>query len=330
VALGLAALAASPLSRNDEDENYRQLQAMPRERRAALLEDLERFDKLPQDEQAKIRKLNDVIAGKDPVDQLRYRSLMRRYQLWVHGLSKEDQEALRTTDDADARFNLAVKFRKAELQSGSAQRIFGIRTGYYGLEAPYEAAQLLRIWHTMDKAERYQLENRQGKTQFANEIREYGRQHHTPSHPFPAAEDKKYDEILNTDEFRAQLRNFADRTEIPSKKDEAAKGKAEQPRTRFRLHFAEFLYFEDHKPKPVSQQNLEKFSNFCPNWFHTMIDPLSADDARNYLTIIYRLIFTDTGEITADWKPAREKATTVPGSARPTPKKEKAGSPGPL
>jgi hypothetical protein len=56
-----------------------------------------------------------------------------------------------------------------------------------------------------------------------------------------------------------------------------------------------------------------------------MIDPLSADDARNYLTIVYRLLFPEGSEINDDWKPSRAKAPIAPGASRPTQKRS--GSP---
>ena len=65
---------------------------MPRERRVALSENLERFDKLNPAEQAAIRKLDAEIARKDPVEQARYRSLLRRYHLWVNSLTDEEQK----------------------------------------------------------------------------------------------------------------------------------------------------------------------------------------------------------------------------------------------
>jgi hypothetical protein len=130
------------------------------------------------------------------------------------------------------------------------------------------------------------------------------------AHPFPAADEKHYDAILDSNsDLKRDLR-------------------LDNPQTRSSYHFTEFLYFEnpDHKPKPVSQQNLEKFSNFCPAWFHAMTDPLSADDARNYLTIVYRQLFPDS-EITADWKPAKEKAAVSPAVPRPPAKRSGSSAP---
>jgi Protein of unknown function (DUF3106) len=321
VLLGAAALAASPVSLTDETENYRQLQAMPRERRVVLLENLERFDKLGPAEQEKIRKLNAQIASINPDEQPKYRSLMRRYQLWVSGLTEEQKETLRGTDDPEARFKLAIEYRKKELQAGSsAQRILGIRSGYFGLMPPIETANLLRVWNKLTQAQRAEVERQALKGHLESEIRSLANVVGVQFHHLPNIEEKKYDAILDgNEEFKKQLGHFAKRVEV--KKNDAAKAKGEHPQTRFEFHFTEFRYFEDHKPKPVLQTNLEKFSAWCPAWFHSMIDPLSADDARNYLTLVYRQIFPEPSEITAEWKPAKEKSAAIPGAPRPTPKR---------
>jgi hypothetical protein len=324
ILVGLAAFAASPVSQTDEAENYRQLQSMPLERRVVLLENLQAFDKLGATEQAKIRKLNAEIAGKRPDEQPKYRSLMRRYELWVSGLTYEQRETLRATEDPQARFTLALEYRKKELQAGtSAQRVHGIRSGYFGIKPPFEMAFLLRIWKAMDSAKKARVEQKSEKGgHLETELRAMAREVGVQNHPFPNAEEKKYDATLDkNNEFKTQLGPYARRTEILRKKEELEKAKLEHPQTHFEIRYTEFLYFEDHKPKPVSQQNLEKFLAWCPNWFHSMLDPLSADDARNYLTIIYRLIFPEPSEITADWKPTREKSVVLPGAARPPQKR---------
>src|SRR6185312_14845539 len=127
--------------------------------------------------------------------------------------------------------------------------------------------------------------------------------------------------------FKRQLGQFAKRVDAFPKKAENAHAKGETPQKRFEFRFTEFLYFEDHKPKPVSQQNLERFSAACPGWLHAMLDPLSPDDARTYLTILYRLIYTDIAEIPADTKPAKSSTTPNPGLSRPGSKKAAPATP---
>jgi hypothetical protein len=329
ILLGLAAIAAAPARLADETDRYRQLQAMPRERRLTLSENLERFDKLDPAEQAAIRKLDAEIARKDPVEQARYRTVMRRYHLWVNSLTDAQKKELQDAGSVDARLALARKFRQKELETGvMGPRFFGIRTGDYGLIGPHEAAQLLKIWNKLDSPKKAEIEKHQERGRLFREIREQNKYYGVAYVPFPIAEEKHYDAILENDKaFKDQLGHFAKRVDLTPKKSEAAHAKGENVPKRFELRFAEFLYFEDHKPKPVAQKNLERFSASCPGWLHSMLDPLSADDTRNYLTILYRLLYPEPGEMPADPKPAKASPAKTPSPAGPATKKSKAAAP---
>jgi len=317
--LGLAAVAGSPASLGDEAENLRQLQAMPRERRVALSENLERFDKLDPAEQAAIRKLDAEIARKPLLDQARYRAVLRRYHLWVNSLTEEEQAQLKAADGTEARFNLARKFRMREIESGTAaNKVFGIRTGDYGVNGPYEVAHLLRIWHKLTPQKKLEIERQNDRLKRLREIRSLGKEYAVPFQPFPAAEEKHYEAQLDKDDaFKKQLGKFAQR-ELPKRKADGSP-KVEAPFRPYELRFAEFLYFEDHKPAPVKQANIERFSASCPNWLHEMVDPLSPDDARAYLTILYRLLYPEPTEMPAE-KPAKPAADTKSTAPKTTPK----------
>jgi hypothetical protein len=329
VMLGLAALAASPSSPTDEAENYRQLEAMPRERRIALSENLERFDKLDPAERAAIRKLDAEIARRDPVEQARYRSLLRRYHLWVNGLTEDQKAALKAAQGPDGRFNVARKFRLKELEGAtSGPRLYGIRTGDFGLIGPHEAASLLRIWNKLTTARKAEIEKHPERGRLTAEIRAQAKSVGVQLHPFPIADEKLYDPRLEADEgFKKLLGPFARRVDAHPRKAEDARAKGEAVQKKFELRFAEFLYFEEHKPRPVSQKNLERFSATCPGWLHAMLDPLSSDDARAYLTILYRQIYPEPGEMPADSRPAKAATSPTPAPARPGPKRSGPATP---
>ena len=314
----LAVVAGSCAIAGDEAENYRRLQAMPRERRVALSENLERFDQLDPAEQASIRKLDAELARLDPVEQARYRSLLRRYHLWANGLTEEQKAKLNEAASPEARFNQARKFRLKELQDGSTgPRIFGIRTGDYGLIGPLEAAYLLKTWNRLTPAQRFELEKEQDPRRLFAEIRARSKGVGVTYQPLPITDEEHLDARLDRDEaFKKQLGPFAKRLEAAKKGD--------TPRKRFEQRFTEFLYFEDHPPKPVTQENLERFSSACPGWLHAMLDSLSPDDARNYLTILYRLLYPEPTEMPADAKPS---TAPKPATARPGTKKPGAGGP---
>ena len=337
-------LAASvPSSPAGEPENYRQLQAMPRERRVALSENLDRFDKLPPSEQAAIRKLDADITRKDSVEQARYRVLLRRYHLWVNGLTEEQKEALKSATSPEARFNLARKFRIKDLETASATpRIAGIRTGEFGLIGPYEMVKMLKIWEKMPQPRRLELEQKLERGEFRAALLEQPDLHNLGLKSFGAEDLKAYESRFENDpEYKLFLRDSFQKTEAAQraeaarlkaeaaeKKTEAAQKKAENARRKAdnvrklaERPYAEFLYFEDHKPRPVAQKNLERFTASCPQWLHTMIDPLSPDDARAYMTAIYRLMYSDIAEMPPESKAAKPASTPPPASPKVAPKK---------
>jgi len=325
--LALAALAPAPVA--DEAENYRRLQAMPRERRVALAENLERFDKLGPAEQAAIRKLDAEIGRKDAVDQARYRAVLRRYHLWVNGLSDDQKQALRAAEGPEARFNLARKFRLKEREGAPGPRIAGIRIGDYGILGPYEVANLLQVWNKLTAARKAEIEKRPHRRQVIDEIKAQARGLDARKFRLSAAEEEFYDARLEKDEaFRKMIAPIVRRVEEAQRKAEAEKGhdaakKKVDAKKQAEHPYAEFLYFEDHKPRPVAQKDLERFSASCPSWLHAMLDPLSPDDARDYLTIVYRLLYPHPTEMPAAPKDTRPTTPAPPKAAK------KAGPVGP-
>ena len=136
--------------------------------------------------------------------------------------------------------------------------------------------------------------------------------------PFPAAELKKYDARLDaSDAFKKQLGALARQVE-PARKSADTPAKPDAVPRWVDLRFAEFLYFEDHKPASVSQANLERFASSAPEWLREMIDPLSPDDARAYLTIVYRLLYPEPNEMPVDH---RAPKATAPPSPKAVPNK---------
>jgi hypothetical protein len=329
IALAVVATAAAPGPPDEVPDRYLLLQAMPRERRVTLAENLERFDKLGPAEQAAIRKLDAQIARKNPVEQARYRTLLRRYHLWVKSLTDEQQKELRDAPSVDERLALAIKLRKKEKEAGgSVTRFFNIRTGDYGLVGPYETAHLLKIWNKLPAQKKTEIQRHQDRGPMFKEIRDQNRFYGVQFVPFPAAEEKHYDALLDADRnFKEQLGSHSKRVDMTPKKAEAAHAKGEVVAKRFELRFTEFLYFEEHKPKAVSQENLERFSTSCPAWLHSMLDSLSAEDARNYLTILYRLLYPEPGEMPVEPKPAAGSAAPTPSPAKTPSKKSRAAGP---
>jgi hypothetical protein len=189
----------------------------------------------------------------------------------------------------------------------------------------------LRIWNKLLPPQKAEIEKKQERGHILAEIRAQNKSAGVQFQPFSVAEEKHYDAELDANKaFKDQLGlPYTRRVDLaPKKSAEAAHAKGEPVPKKFELRFTEFLYFEAHKPKPVSQKNLERFSDSCPAWLHSMLDSLSPDDARNYLTILYRQMYPEPSEMPADAKPATKAAPgATPSPARTNTKKSGPASP---
>ena len=146
--------------------------------------------------------------------------------------------------------------------------------------------------------------------------------------PFPTAEEKHYDALLDADEaFKKQLGPYAKRAEQATKKADGTSKAEGTARAVPSSGSPSSSTSRSTSPRPVSQENLERFSASCPTWLHAMLDPLSPDDARAYLTILYRLLYPEPGEM-----PAEPEARQGPGRRQvldtPKPARRSRGRPG--
>jgi hypothetical protein len=317
--LGLTALAGAPATLGDEAENLRQLLAMPRERRVALSENLERFDKLDPAERAAIRNLDAEITRKDPTAQAKYRSLLRRYHLWFNGLTDEQKERLKAAPGDEARINLASEFRLKEMAArATGPNVFGIRSGDFGIMTPHDVAYLLRIWKRLTREEDLLFRKKESRKRIIDDLKKLHKEKGVTAQQLPDAEKEKYlDQLTSNEAFKLTWPH-------PEAKVKAKAKPAPRPDD---VRLAEFLYFENHKSKPVAQANLERFSASCPDWLHEMLDPLSPDDARAYLTTVYRLLYPEGSEMPEEAKPARSQAAP---KAETKPAAKKSGQAGPF
>jgi hypothetical protein len=312
VILALSCAAA----RGDEAENYRHLQAMPRERRAALAQNLEQFDRLDASERAALRKLDRDLARRDPIDQARYRSLMRRYHLWTNGLSEEQRRALQAAPTPEARLAQARLIRqKAGVPQAAGPKLSGVRAGEFGLIGPYEMAFILQVWNKLPNEKKQSISALRGGKLFAAIRAEAG--HLGVAHQrLPADVDRVYQARLEADPALKSLLGTSTRKPEPAKKDETSARVPEKNAKQVDHPYAEFLYFEDpeHRPKPVPLNHFARFEASCPPWLQAMTDPLVPDDARAYLTAVYRLLYPYPSEM-----PEKVPGPSAPGPATPKP-----------
>jgi len=311
IAVITAGLVVGAVCLGDDLQNRQLLENLPRDRRTTLAENLARFDRLSGAEQTAIRRLDKTIEETDPVEQARYRTLLHQYHLWFQGLPEDQQENLLAITDLDERFRAARKLRLAE--SGGPKRdgprIAKIRTGDYGMIGPYETAFFLKVWRELPPEQRAEI-GKKAPAKLRDELRGQAKTAKVKFDPFPTDLEKLYDEKLEKDdEFKPLIEPMIRRVEQAIRKGEPAT-KADNAQKKFEHSFAEFRYFEENRPQPVDVARLTRFAESCPDWFHAMTDSLAADDARDYYTTVYRLIYPSPAEM-----PEPSKAAKTPGDA---------------
>ena len=323
VVLWSSGLVIGAVCLGNDLQNRSLLETLPRNRRESLAANLAEFDRLGREEQASIRRLDETIAATEPVEQARFRSLLHHYHLWFQGLTDEQRSQLLATTDLDQRFQLARKFRLAENAGPNREgpRIARIRTGEFGLIGPFKAAQWLKVWHDLTPERRAEIaKNPPGKIR--EELTLAAKSMKIRLDRFSPAEEKAFTEKLEADPgFQPVIEPMLRKVEQSLRKGDASK-KADSAQKKFEHPFAEFLYFEEHRPKPVDPARLERFASWCPDWFHLMTDSLSANDARDFYSILYRLIPT-VAEAVESAKPAKVPAA----KPSPRPKSAPGGTP---
>ncbi len=98
-AIGLVLIPLA--ARGGEAENWGRLRSMPHERRVALADKLKEFDALDAREKAAVRALDRKVAGLSVADQASYRSVLRRYHLWLEGLPEDQRDALKAAPPSE-------------------------------------------------------------------------------------------------------------------------------------------------------------------------------------------------------------------------------------
>lgn len=311
VALLVALVAAGV--RGDDSDDFRRLEQMPRERRAALAANLAEFDRLPDTERIAIRRLDRDLERRDEVDRARIRELLRRYHLWVNGLPADQRQALRAAGPAEARMALVRQI--LQKQAGTAAvapvRVAGLRIGEFGLLGPQELASLLQTWNKLPDDRRKALAPLRGGKLLAALRVEAARLKLAPP-PLPPEVAREFAPRVEADPTLKQIPGVA----RPAEPEKAA--------ARPGSPYAEFLYHEDprHRPRAVTPARLAQFAAACPAWLLAMTDPLAPDDARAYLAAVYRATYPFPGEIPD--KPA-PTATAAP-QQRPAPRPQPGGS----
>lgn len=304
----------------DDASNWERLRSMPRERRQALLENLEQFDALSPNEKSAVRALNAKIASLPAADQARYRSVLRRYHLWVQSLPEAQRNQLKAAAPEE-RMKLIAKFRADERVAAPRRRSSPslLQVVDFGASTPFEMARQIRVWQKLTPEQRGTLEKITNPVEAQQKFRELSKD----------VDVKAERKILKNEEDALIARAEAHLQEKGGIDTTLIKRKDAQKDARLKKRLAENFYFIENPPPPVKPENLLRFESSLPAWIRLPFDHLPADEARRRLTILYRLIYPPGQEMPvpkpaattkeAPPKPKPAPVRTPPKSSTPTP-----------
>lgn len=295
-ALFLVSLLAPIATRAGETENWERIRSMPREQRVLLSEKLRDFDRLGHGEKAAVESLDAKIAAEETSAQANYRTVLRRYHLWVQSLPEEKRNRLQSTPP-DQRMALVAKLRAEERASG------GKRSNPLFLQligpSPFLIAQRLKLWAELSDEEKQQVRSATDGPARLKILADLGRKKRikalvrlTPS------EEESLSKAMDTD---ARLKDLAS---LSLKRVEGKKA------AQMRAHLAENYQFIVSPPKPVDPKNLLLFESDMPPGYRALFDPFPPEEAKRRLTILYRLVYPHPAEISS---PALKKKPTAVG-----------------
>jgi hypothetical protein len=308
-------------ARAGEPENWERLRAMPRERRVALAENMKQFDALSHAERTAIREMDERIAQLPPAEQVHYRDLLRRYHLWVQGLTEAQRELVRYGKSDKERMAAVSKLRKARpgtLAKRGATPL-SVQLAPVAFIPSVELGRAIRNWLELPPAKRANAE-KLAPIQFMNQMGALK----PDSGPSPM-EISEADENVLIKELEAELTR-ARQAPIVMKyqlekagKNDSEKVAAKQAR-RNRLQVIENYYFVKHPPQKVDAENLLRFSRAVPNWVRAALTALPADEARRRLAILYRLAYPHPGEMPSPKAPEKPAPAKKDATGKPAAK----------
>ncbi|MEO6808639.1 MAG: hypothetical protein ABI353_05955 [Isosphaeraceae bacterium] len=310
--LSLLAALVQSTSANDADVSRKRLAAMPLEHRQTLANNLERFDTLPGDEQAAIRRLDQQLADAEPTDRQRYLDVMRRYHVWLQTLTKDQRQGLAAASP-EQRMALVKRYRVEQRQTIDAQPTLDwvqlTRLTTPDLE---KTARRLKVWFNLDRAERAAVSALRDPDEQATRLDELGRANGV-SRDFRR---ERQDLAARLDVARKQLetelaRRKLDGTSISKKRADAVAPRLKAAAVKHRLN--DLLIVREFKPEPVDPARLIRFEADLPSWVRESLDPLPPESAWRRLHLLYRLVFPPGQEI------AQPASKVKPPSSSPQP-----------
>lgn len=282
-AVGLPSASPPP-----DDPNWRRLSSMPIELRRTLAGNFAQFQLLGAAEQAAIRALDDRLNAESDDVREAYIAALHRYHLWLKTLPDARREEL-INAPPENRLALVTKFRAEQNANlnGRDASIFPVVEA--GIVSPSEVAAQAKAWLALDPKEKEEVLKLQPLAR-AKRLTELAKAHDLKPPVKPPLPDP---ETVMDRIARGRWNNMIRRAEETGKerRPDLKKDFRLEESKRFRMRIAEQLYYVEHPVQKVRADQLFAFEKALPPWLRTMFDALPPDEARQRLTVLYRLVF---------------------------------------
>jgi hypothetical protein len=326
---GLSAVAVVLIAAGlDPDASWARIRVLPMEQRQKLLKTLQRFDlELSAEKRQLVRDLDRQIAELDPARQAEYRAVLRRYHTWFEHLPENLQDELLNKPPAE-RMPLVRKLVAAH-PVPKADTPAVLRLADLGEYSPFELASLYRIWEKMGANEREKVE-RLAQPRRRETLFRLGSQRKIPRETLPPGfDEEKWMADLEATWRQTRPLFLPEEVFKPKKWDEAIQKKFETRRREIlrRQAINLFLAKTGSEVRSVDPGRLVQFLEGLPLWVQATLDQYPPDEARQRLSMAYRLVFPYPKELTGGGPrpaaPAKGPAAAQPKEVRPTPAKPK-------
>lgn len=321
--LGTLSLPGAVPSSNAPD-NWERLRTMPPELRNHLADQLKAFNLLDRDEQEAVRTLDRKVASEPDEDRATDYAVLRRYHLWLQTLTEAQRAELSATPPSK-RFALVTKILAERKGNDPTESSFYHYVDFNGV-SPFELAQRIEVWlklSDVQKAKVAKLLEPDRHRRMGQYVREMKIPHQRPT---PSEIEALYDRALESGRFP-----YLKKTE-EARKQAKQNSKEAEKQTRIKHRFVDNYYFVEHPPAKVNPDKLLQFDRALPFWIRGGLDPLSPDEARRRLTVLYRLVYPhgEMPDVVKSAAPATSDRPASPGPSRPPATPKRAGNPSPF
>ncbi len=273
------------------------LKAMPQERRLALRDKLEQFEKLSADEREAIRILDAELQKRPIEEQHRYLAVARRYHLALNSLTPEQRETVLSSPDATRIDQLLKLTTPAKaIRGGARQPVVELDSTDFVTSPPYEFAHQIRFWIGLTASEQAEI-NKLAVGQRFERVRNMIKRRNDPAlPPSPAVVAR----VTDRQNRLAQIqKKFA---ALPKNQ------------VRVQARFKDAMLLAEMDTPKVTPADLARFEAAIPSWLGESLDPLPPESLRRRLEILYRIAYPPGTEMPKAAPPAPTKGAPTKSS----------------